>query len=230
MQGWGAVSLILAASQLQDLTEYLSSVEGFVVQEQAKFIKRVEAAIAAHSLQGEDKDEYYSHHEDEFDQLHSTFPRIVYSSTLLTACSLFESSLVDLCKDFEKDAALPTPKGWHLFDRDKGVRKAAAFLRDNFGIELNKYPHWASILDLYRIRDCIAHANGDVSIMNSKQAQELRDAVVRHAALGISITAYHRLDLGSVFVAAAIDRLAGLWQELLPSCHNNAVLGPHYWR
>ena len=221
--------MILAESQLQDLREYLWSVQSFVTQEQKAFRQRVEDAIAAEGLQGDEKDEYYSIHEDEFDQLHSTFPRIVYSSTLLTACSLFESSLTDLCKDFERDSALPKLKTWDQLDKDTGIRKAAAFLKANFGVHLKNYSHWDSVLDFYRIRNCIAHVNGDVSTMQARQKQEVQQAVQRHAFFEISITPYGRLDLGSKFVSTVIERLAGLWRELHPACYENAVLGPRYW-
>lgn len=48
--GWGAVPLLTADSQLQDLREYLWSARGFVGREQRAFLKRVEDTIAANSL------------------------------------------------------------------------------------------------------------------------------------------------------------------------------------
>src|SRR5580693_4361895 len=89
-QGWGAVPVLVARSHLQELLEYLSSVQGFINREQHAFIERVEEEIAAQSLEGADLEEYYSFHEDEHDQLHNGFPRIVYSSTLVMACALYE--------------------------------------------------------------------------------------------------------------------------------------------
>ena len=129
MRGWGVVPLLLAESQLRDLHDYLSAVQSFVGQQQKAFIKRVEETIAAEGLQGDEKDEYYSLHENEFDRLQNTFPRIVYSSALLTAWSLFESSLVDLCRAFDGDPALTNPEPWdQLNDKYKGVKRADRFL------------------------------------------------------------------------------------------------------
>jgi len=103
-------SLVLAEWQFQDLREYMSLAQEFVVRKQQDFHKRVDDHIAVNALEGENRDGYYSSHEDDYDQVYSRFPRIIFSSTLLMACSLFESSIVDLCKSFER--ALPTPKPW----------------------------------------------------------------------------------------------------------------------
>ena len=91
------VSLILAEFQFRDLREYMTTAQDFVVRKQQEFRKRVDDHIAVNALEGEDREAYYSSHEDDYDQLYSRFPRIVFSSTLLMACSLFESSLADLC-------------------------------------------------------------------------------------------------------------------------------------
>lgn len=227
MRGWGVAPLLLAESQLRDLHDYLSAVHSFVGQEQKAFIKRVEETIAAEGLQDNEKDEYYSTHENEYDRLHNTFPRIVYSSALLTACSLFESSLIDLCKAFNEDRALTMPKPWNQL-KDKGVRKADHFLRANFGIHLQKCSRWDSILDYYEIRNCIAHANGDVSIMKGKNEENVRKAVQRHSP-DISITQDGRLNLEFKFISTVIDHLAALWKELHSTCRENEILGPRYW-
>jgi hypothetical protein len=229
MRGWGVVPLLLAESRLRDLHDYLSAVHSFVGREQKAFIKRVEETIAAEGLQGDEKDEYYSINENEFDKLHNTFPRIVYSSALLTACSLFESSLVDLCKAFDGDAALTKQKTWdQLNDKYKGVRRADRFLGANFGIHLHKYSHWESILDYYEIRNCVAHANGDVSIMPVEAGKKVREAVQRHLP-DICITQGNCLNLDFKFISSVIDHLAALWIELHSACRENATLGPRYW-
>jgi hypothetical protein len=228
MQGWGAVPLLTADSQFQDLREYLSSARDFVAREQRALLKRVEDTIAANSLEGENKDEYYSFHEDEYDQLHSRFPRIVFSATLLLACSLFESSLVDLCKGFERNPALPTPKSWDDFAKEKGITKAAGFLNANFGIQLSSYSHWSNITNYFKIRDCVVHVDGDVLNMQPKQAAQIRATVKCCSELELDIT-HGRLVIGNKFVCAVIDDLGGIWPVLHTACFDNEVVGPHYW-
>jgi len=162
------VSLMLARSQFQDLREYLSLAQDFVHREQQEFEKRIDDYITVNALHGEDRGEYYSSREDDYDLLQSRFPRIVFSSTLLMACALFEGSLVDLCKAFER--ALPTSTKWmDLPKKDKGITKAAEFLKVNFGIHLSNYSHWNKVKDYFKVRDCIVHAGGDISNMKPEQ-------------------------------------------------------------
>jgi hypothetical protein len=218
-------SLLLAESQFQDLREYMSLAQEFVVRKQRDFHKRVDDHIAVNALEGEDRDEYYSSHEDDHDQLHSRFPRIVFSSTLLMACALFESSFVDLCKGFER--ALPTPIPWsHV--KDKGITRAAAFLKENYGICLPNYSHWDRVINYFKVRDCIVHADGDLSNMQPEQANRIRRTVKLYGSLGLLVTNRH-LVIGQEFVSAVIDDLGGIWPLLETACIQNEVVGPHYW-
>lgn len=219
------VPLLLAEWQFQDLREYMSLAENFVVRQQRDFQKRVDDYVAEHELEGEHKDEYYSSLEDDQDQVHSRFPRIVFSSTLLMACALFESSLVELCKGFER--GLPTPTRWSD-GKDTGIKKAAAFLKGNYGICLSNYSRWNQVTDYFKVRDCIVHAGGDVVNMKLDQANQIRKTVRLYGSLGLSITNRH-LQIGQAFVSTVIDDMAGIWPLMESACIENEVVGPHYW-
>lgn len=199
----------------------------FVAREHELLIKQVDDAVAAQGLHGDEKDWYYSSKDDEFDRLCNTFPRIVYGSTLVTACSFFESSLVDLCKAFDRDSELVKVKPWRdLSDKGGGVKNAADFLKANFKIELSRHPHWETIIDYFKIRNCVAHANGDVSLM---RGGEVEGAVKCHEGDGISVDVDNRLKFGLEFVSTVIDQLAALWPRLHAACSKDEVLGPRYW-
>src|SRR5580698_6283226 len=219
------VSLLLAESQFQDLREYMSLAQDFVVGKQRDFRKRVDDYIALNALEGDDRDEYYSFHEDDYDQLHNQFPRIVFSSTLLMACALFEGLLVDLCKGFEH--ALPKPTPWDALDKDRGITKTAAFLKDNFGIHLSNYSHWGQVKNYFKVRDCIVHADGDLSNMDPKQATRIRETVKLCGSLELGIV-NGRLVFGHKFVCTVIDTLGGIWPLQETACIQNGVVGPRY--
>lgn len=220
------VSLLLAESQFQDLREYMSLAQDFVVRKQREFRKRVDDHLTVNALEGDDRDEYRNYHENDYDQLHNQFPRIVFSSTLLMSCALFEGSLVDLCKSFER--VLTTPAPWNAFDRDRGITKAAAFLKSNFGIHLSNYSHWSQIVDYFKVRDCIVHADGDLSNMQPQQANRIRETVNRYGSLESSVNT-RRLVVGHKFVSAVIDTLGGIWPLLETACIENEIIGPRYW-
>lgn len=222
------LSVLSPGSRFRDLEEYLLLTENFLAGEQAAFVQEVDAAVEAAGLKGEDREDYYSFKEDDYARLHDAFPRIVYSSTLLTACSLFESSFVDVCRQFERDGRLATATSWAQTS-GKGVRKAAAFLRDNFGLDPARDPRWQEVLDIYRVRDCFAHANGDVSLMRPPQQQELDAAAGRFASAGVGISSARQLEVGPPFVRLVLSRFTALWSAFVDATRDNAVLGPRYW-
>lgn len=215
-------SLLLATWQFQDLREYASQAQDFVHRKQQDFEKRIDDHIAANALEGEDREEYYSSHEDDYDQLQSRFPRIVFSSTLLVACALFEGSLVDLCKGLERTLSVSQP--WAC-TKHTGIRKAAAFLMENFGIDLSNYSHWDRVKDHFKVRDCIVHADGDLSNMQREQADRIRETAKRDGALD----ANGHLVIGHTFISGVIDDFEGIWPLLKTACIENDVAGPHYW-
>jgi hypothetical protein len=172
-----------------------------------------------------DREEYLSALEDDQDQLHNRFPGIVFRSTLLMACALFEGSLLDLCKSLER--ALPTPAPLTKI-KDSGITKSAVFLKKNFGIYLSNHPGWGHVLDYFKVRDCVVHADGDISKMKPDQADRIRRVVERYGSTGLSMTHGH-LNLGQDFVAAVIDDLGAVWPPLGAACIDNEVVGPHYW-
>lgn len=228
------VSLILAPSQFQDLLEYLSLAQDFVHREQQEFKKRIDNYITVNALHGEDREEYYSSREDDYGQLQSRFPRIVFSSTLLMACALFEGSLVDLCKAF--DRALPTSTKWvDLPKKDKGIKKAANFLKVNFGIHLSNYSHWNKVTDYFTVRACIVHADGDLRNMQPNQATQIRNILRPYGSLASPNTEdgqpvmAKRLVIEHDFVSDTIKHLGGVWPLLETACIQNEVVGPHYW-
>jgi hypothetical protein len=233
------VSLFLAKSQFQDLREYMSRAQVFVVQQQLDFRKRVGDYIVENALEGDDRDEYYSSHEDDYDQLYSQFPRIVFSSTLLMACALFESLLVDLCKGFEHK--LPTPKKWNTLKTHHGIMKSAAFLKLNYGIDLTNYSHWEQVKNYFEVRNCIVHAGGDISNMQPKQANLIRRIVQTDDSLKSdnpiiqpedssesNIPIVH-LVVEYKFVSVVIDIFGDIWPLLETACIQNEIVGPHYW-
>src|ERR1035438_7553478 len=139
------------------------------------------------------------------------------------ACASFESSLVDLCKGFER--ALPTPTPW--LDRpvkDKGITRVATFLKGNFGICLSNYSHWDRVMIYFKVRDGLVHADGDLSNMRPKQA-----TLIREKADLVDLEIINgRLVIGHKFVSAVIDDLGGIWPLLETACIQNEVVGPHY--
>jgi hypothetical protein len=218
-------SLTLAKWQFDDLRKYMSLAHEFVVRQQRDFQTRVDEYVAQHAPTDEDDGDIHISLEDENDQLHSRFPRLVFSSTLLMACALFESSLVDLCKVLWR--ALPRSTSWSEL-RDSGITKAATFLKMNYGIQLSNYSRWEQVNDYFKVRNCIVHADGDMANMTDTAKESIRQAVQRYGSVGLRET-YGHVEIEQDFVSAVIKDLVDLWPLLEDACIENETIGPHYW-
>ncbi len=233
-QAWFAhcclpLSIATGETHLEHLRDYLPSAQSFVSRMQQTLTRRINDAIELQKLQGEDKDLYRDLYEDEFHQLYEAFPRIVYSSTLLTAFSLFESSLTEVCRCIERDAVVPIEKTLDNFKDPNSLKRAAGFLKANFRIYLHKHTRWNDILSCYRIRNCIAHAYGDVPKMQLRQSKKIESFVKQNDSFQISLTDSGRLEFGFEFISVVIDQMLGFWNLLDEACQDNAILGPPYW-
>jgi hypothetical protein len=165
-QGWLSLYFLLPEEEFENLQLWLDDSASFVVGKQKAFDEDVD--IAAEKFDAEQRSYYYDIKSEEYERLHGKLPNIVSNSILLMACSLFESTLTDLCKHLDRNAAprrgasarattgnkgISIKESWEA-TKGTGIRKAARFLRTNFDIQADRYPPWTDIAGHYDIRHC----------------------------------------------------------------------------
>ena len=239
IQGWIALYFLLPLEEFEDLRMCLQDSVYLVAQRQKTFDAHVEDAVEG--LDDEERSLVYEFHSEEHDRLHSRFPQLVSASTLLMACSLFESALTDLCKFLDgapTRLGLPsrkktatgiglTPTTPWKNTKGSSISRPANFLRENYGIDAGRHSDWNTILRHYDVRHCLVHANGDVGLMTNRK--ELRLLLQKQPFSLIKINGSGRLEFGSEYVTVVLDHMCGFLGTLHTACYENPVLGPHFW-
>lgn len=234
VQGWFPLGILGFEAELRALQDYLRLVEQHVATDAAQFAAYVDATVKSQCLAGEELDAFYDGHREEYDRLHHSYPSLARASVLTLTCSRVESILTDICKELEDSSEVSTPHQWTSLGRERGIRRAAAFLRQNFDIRLTSYRSWSTIAAYFRVRDCFVHAGGEILLMSDgSEATPDHQAAVRQAIAklgGASESALHRLQLRPEFFDALFVTLTGFSEALVDAFRDNAVVGPVYWK
>ncbi|MBD1571586.1 hypothetical protein [Aliivibrio sp. S10_S31] len=137
------------------------------------------------------------------------YSRFHRNSTILICYSILESNMVAICEKYASQRKLPIK----LADLNgNGILKCKKYL-ENFEIvdfnepEIKK--HWEKLPVLSKLRNCIAHAEGDLS----KYTKLKPDTI--NGEIGLSIKNNH-VEIESSYVIDSIDRV----QNFLLSLHN----------
>lgn len=226
MQGWAAMYFVFPEEAFKDIRAYVSDSDQFVKGEQERFLKRSEAVVS--NLSEEEREWYYDANSDEHERLTAGLPQLVRSSNLLVACSLFESSLTDLCKYVDRESQIVKKFSWVKID-GQGIVRAASYLRKNFEIECAHYAGWSTILDHFEIRHCFAHANGDISLMKSHSRIRIQQLLRKEPFSVNHIDGARRLRLGRRYVDVAVDQMEGFWPALHDAFFYDDVIGRALW-
>lgn len=88
------------------------------------------------------------------------YPNIVWSSIFLTAYSLFEYSLLEICKSFK----IENENNITLQDLNhKGINKAKVFLKKIIKLNFpDEEAEWAFVKNSNLIRNCLIHRSGNL--------------------------------------------------------------------
>ena len=217
---WELAALDIDACQqeMKLLREYFDLTETFLMKKRAQFEETYAEVLRDH--------EFYDAMSDDISQLWEGFPTTLLSMTLVAACSCIESAAAILCKKLDSEATFPKRTSWGDV-RDRGLRRAAAFMKENFDIYLDDHAAWHSLCDYAEIRNCIVHAAGESDSV--AKAAPLLQAVKRRAHDGVSIDKDGRLRLTPAFATRALSTIDAFWEALREALRQNATIGPHYW-
>jgi hypothetical protein len=210
------------------LRKYAEVVSRFLEEERDRFGDEVDGKVLASGMSSEQAEQFYEAYEEQFSMWRETFPTTIRTSSLVAACSRFEVGLVDICKELEAHPKITSPVFWSQLS-GSALERPAHYIRDNFGIHLSAHAAWSRINHYFSLRHCVVHAEGNVGLMQGKQARAVRAAASQLKRRGVSISEYDRLLIGPGFVEGVIDDMSELWSDLTEAFEQNEIIGPVFW-
>ncbi|MFB1083112.1 hypothetical protein [Jeotgalibacillus sp. JSM ZJ347] len=151
--------------QLEKLKDYGEYIESNLKQE----MNKIEDSLK--ELDEDEADEFVEFYYDDIAHFRDEFPRLMRNSQFTTIYSFLESKMLDLCEKYEQDLKLSEITG-------KGIVKAQIYLKKVIKIDFPDHAkEWQYIKKSNKVRNCIVHANGDVSKLSESDQRKLINVV-----------------------------------------------------
>lgn len=214
-------------AEIQNLNKYADLVSDYLTEKAASLQADVETRIQVLGLDKENASHFYEAFEEQFDEWCFSFPSLVRSSVVTSACSLLEASLTDVCKHLDREFVSTISKRWPDF-KDAGVRRAACHLRQNFQIHLEDHKTWEHLLHHYHVRNAIVHAGGNLLLLSPEKRTALDSALLGLKFPGLD-EKDDKLRIPPPYPKKVIDDIASLWTALQGAFIDNSHIGPKYW-
>lgn len=132
--------------------------------------------------------------------------RVFYNSLLTTTYSFLEYALTEYCRMLENYIEADIGP-YHSYNKDKGIDKSKAYLRDAFEINISEEKEWSQLKTYGKVRNLIIHNDGNI-IKNSEKAlkkQEDYQELSKIEELKITETGYlHIQDVK--YIKALLDK------------------------
>jgi hypothetical protein len=193
---------------LNNLQEYIDTIERSLVDQKKEFEKQVDRQAA--EIDEDIRDEFYEYHSDEHWRLSDVFPSMLRSTVFVASYSLLENHLVDICErehSKQKLGKAPKLKSGIIF-------KARDYLVDVAGIKLpDSTPAWDNICAYNKLRNAIVHKSGK---LDDELKKELEDFL--KASPGISLDQNNALQFTEEFCPEVIKNMKDFFfKELIPA-------------
>jgi hypothetical protein len=140
--------------ELKQMGRYLDLLYIAIQDNQKHFYESIEQI--ARDMTTEEKEEFYQFHEDDFIEASRDFPRLLFSSFVVSWYSFTESHLINFCKGRNLEIALSIQDNEHY---GKGIRRAYTFLDRAANYKIDNI-HWQELKHIGKTRNRLVHENG----------------------------------------------------------------------
>ncbi len=136
-----------------------------------------------------------------------TLPRSLRYSCVSLLLTTIETTLAQICREFEKKRKLPLTLG-DLAGRPP--EKMLAYIHKAGGVSLPVLPFRATLGHLVNIRHCITHAAGNVELSRSPSPKAVREAARQIEGFSVSPDSYVEIEPG---VCTRLIEEAAVWEQ-----------------
>jgi len=147
----------LITYELEQMGRYLDLLHTAIIDNKKQFDASIEKI--ANDMSEEEKQEFYSFNEDDFVEVSSDFPRLLFSSFVVSWYSFVENHLIDFCRarNFKISISIQDNENY-----GEGIRRAYNFLNRAAGYQIDNV-HWQELTRIGKTRNKIIHNNGRLS-------------------------------------------------------------------
>src|SRR6266852_5581294 len=169
-----------------------------------KMAQEDEERIRANPPDEEESGDVWGQHYWLFDE---TLPRGVRYSCIILLLTTIEATLLQICRQLQKSRHLPLAVG-DLAGRPPV--KLLTYICKVGGVDLPEHPFRATLGHLLVVRDCIAHAAGNVELMSNPSPAGVREATRQVDGFLVSGDGYIEIEKG---VCAGLIEDASTWES-----------------
>ena len=148
---------LLISYELEQMDRYLDLLHDAISENEKQFEASIEKI--ASNLSEDEKAEFYEFHEDDFIELSADFPRLLFSSFIVSWYSFVENSLISFCKNQNLKISISIQDNENY---EAGIRRAYNFLNRAAGYQIDNI-HWQELTRIGKTRNKIVHKNGKLS-------------------------------------------------------------------
>jgi hypothetical protein len=152
-----SLDIWLITYALEQMERYLDLLHAAIIDNQQRFDASVEKI--ASDMSEEEKEEFYTFNEDDFIEVSSDFPRLLFSSFVVSWYSFVENHLIDFCRSRNFKISVSIQDNEHY---GEGIRRAYSFLDRAAEYKIDN-EHWQELTRIGKMRNKIVHNGGRLS-------------------------------------------------------------------
>lgn len=148
----------LITQELKQMNRYLDLLNTAVSDNLKQFDITVEEFAKKATTESE-KEEFSDFVESVYEEIEEDFPRLLFSSFVVSWYSFMEIRLMDFCRQHKLKISISIQDNENL---KKGIWRAYKFLSQAANYRINN-THWKELTRVGKIRNVIVHSNGSLS-------------------------------------------------------------------
>lgn len=147
----------LISYELEQMERYLDLLNSAINENQKEFDASIEKITS--TMSEDEKESFYAFNEDEFIEVGSDFPRLLFASFVVSWYSFVETHLINFCRNRNLKIAISIQDNENY---GEGIRRAHNFLIRAAGYHIDNV-HWQELTRIGKTRNKIVHNNGALS-------------------------------------------------------------------